>query len=450
MKRNMKQLYQSVVITVLLVGQIVIQSGLPWGGVMAKANPNRTDQPSWEPLAIPFNEDKGYALYTYVLFGKKLNLMGGVEKRTLERYESLLSAIGESNGSDGRNRVLDKKASHIFMMPLSGQMEALKLNTYSDMVSMRYLSLANAMLKDSAPALTHRLTTGEGPFLITVPKPLKDAHELGAIMMFADLSAVNTSDMKRIVNIYRQVPDRGMLAIERIGLFRTELVEMIPVPDQNLIIVAATRGDPGGVERHLWKSLTDMHAEEKGYGMYTYVLFGRRLKSARGINAGTLARYESLLQAIYISTLSADEVKNHEKASTNILLIPVASEVGEPNRNNYNIQVSLKYLSFFSSRIKATAPKVSDRLSEKRAGPFLITTMQPIEDLDNNRLTMLYADLSTTNPAAMEEIVSAYKQKVEKGIGQIDSFRSLRLAILDLILDADDNIKIVQTAIAGQ
>ena len=99
--------------------------------------------------------------------------------------------------------------------------------------------------------------------------------------------------------------------------------------------------------------------------------------------------------------------------------------------------------------MKAISPNISDRLA-RREGPFLVTTPEPLEDMESKRWVMLYADLSTTNAAAMEEIVAAYKQKVEKGIREIERFRSLRLALLDLILDADDNIKIVQEAVAGE
>jgi hypothetical protein len=255
--------------------------------------------------------------------------------------------------------------------------------------------------------------------------------------------------MVEIVEAYGEGLDKGIHTLSAFGVLRSALMDVIPNPDNHLKIVVATRGDSDGVARHLWKPLTAMHAEERGFGMYTYILFGRRLKPKGRLKPETSARYEQLLQAIHQSTLSVTEVDKYNKAETNILLIPLTVEAKEPNRNNYNIVVSLRYLSIFSSKIRAAASKVSERLA-RLEGPFLISTLQPFQDLESKSMVMLYADLSTTNPAAMEEIVAAYKKRVEKGVRQIERFRSLRLALLDLILDSEDNIKIVRAAVAGE
>lgn len=209
------------------------------------------------------------------------------------------------------------------------------------------------------------------------------------------------------------------------------------------------RGDTGGPKQHVWQSLIEMHSEEKGYGMYTYVLFGRKLKRGANISATTLERYERLLQAIHLSTLSKPESGDIEKEETNIFLIPTVAETEEPSRHNYNSIVSLRYLSLSGSLTRKSDSGLADKLIAGE-GPFLISTPQPLGEMQKTEVELLYADLSSTNPAAMDEIVGAYKQRIGKDVQTIERFKSLRLAVLDLILDVDDNIKIVQTAFAGE
>ena len=99
--------------------------------------------------------------------------------------------------------------------------------------------------------------------------------------------------------------------------------------------------------------------------------------------------------------------------------------------------------------VRDVSPGLSARLATGE-GPFLISTPEPVGEIEKERIVLLYAELSSANPAAMDEIVGAYKRRVGKGIRAIERFRSLRLALLDLILDADDNIKIVRTALASE
>ncbi|MGB5620490.1 MAG: hypothetical protein WBM78_26855, partial [Desulfobacterales bacterium] len=55
----------------------------------------------------------------------------------------------------------------------------------------------------------------------------------------------------------------------------------------------------------------------------------------------------------------------------------------------------------------------------------------------------------TTNPAAMAEIVAAYKQRITgSSVNRVESFWPLRLALLNIVLNADDNVKLVKAAMA--
>jgi hypothetical protein len=208
-----------------------------------------------------------------------------------------------------------------------------------------------------------------------------------------------------------------------------------------------TRSTDTGPQKHLWQPLTTVYSEEMGFGMYTYVLFGRKLNPVSMMKPETLDRYERLLEAIHLSTLSRAEGGRLIKADTNLFLIPLVAAVEAPDRHSYNAAISLHYISLCGDMVRDHAPEVSDDLATGE-GPFLISTPAPLAKMGGQSLVMLYADLSTTNAAAMDEIVSAYKRRITRGISDVERFTSLRLALLDIVLDADDHIQIVKSALA--
>ena len=134
----------------------------------------------WKPLTAVFTEEQGYGMYTYVLFGRPARSAGGVEKLTVERYEHLLEAINLLTSATAGDDSVDQTASHVFLIPLMSAGKDPTPQSYNTDVSKRYLSFSSGMFEATAPSLSRRLTAGEGPFLITVPKPLKDAEKQGA------------------------------------------------------------------------------------------------------------------------------------------------------------------------------------------------------------------------------------------------------------------------------
>ncbi len=209
------------------------------------------------------------------------------------------------------------------------------------------------------------------------------------------------------------------------------------------------RGDLAGPNQHVWQPLTEMHSEEPGFGMYTYVLFGRKLKPGARLGGETMKRYERLLQAIHFSTLSVAESEEFDKTEANVFLIPSKAEVEEPTRHNYSTVISLRYLSLSGVMVKETAPELANHLTTGE-GPFLLSTLVPLAEVTKENVVLLFADLSTNNSSAMDEIVAAYKSRISKGVNKVERFRSLRLALLNVILNVDDNVKFVKSALAGE
>lgn len=199
---------------------------------------------------------------------------------------------------------------------------------------------------------------------------------------------------------------------------------------------------------HAWELLTEMDSEKDDFALYTYVLFGRRLDVQARIESGTRERYQSLLDAIVVSTARTSEIDEIPREETNIFYIPALAAGKEPSLKNYDIVLAMRYVRMLSILVRKYNPELSDRLTTN-PGPFLISTLMPIGEIGTDQTDLLYTDLSTTNPAAMAEIVSAYKQRItSSSVNRVESFWPLRLALLNIVLNADDNVKLVKAALA--
>lgn len=197
---------------------------------------------------------------------------------------------------------------------------------------------------------------------------------------------------------------------------------------------------------HLWDQLYEEGEEEKGYGMYTYVLVNR----PSGITSKTPAweRYHSLIDAIKKSTPLADNFNDYPKEDFNLFLIPTISDSATEESADQKLNAILSSRILTGIAIQTDDQSFRQRLNNN-PGPFLVSSLEPISTRESGQVDLLYLDLTSTNPAAMPEVVSAYKQRITSDeIDGVQRFHSIRLALLDLILDTDDHIKIVKTASA--
>lgn len=215
---------------------------------------------------------------------------------------------------------------------------------------------------------------------------------------------------------------------------------------------------------HLWTELYTEGGEDPGYGMYTYVLTNRCISG--GVSNDATARYERLIQEITESTLPVEEKSEFEEENYNLFLIPartagqtysslpdsLVSEYGSDRISkrqiSLNDQLSMRLLNAIA--ITTQDEEFSQQISTS-AGPFLISTVHPISASSSSEglVNLLYVDLSNTNPAAMGEVVSAYKRRISYNeVEGVKRFRSTRLALLNVILNVDDSIKLVKVAAA--
>jgi len=216
------------------------------------------------------------------------------------------------------------------------------------------------------------------------------------------------------------------------------------------VVIGAPAAAPERPKSHVWDGLQKAMQEIPGYGMYTYVLFGRRVERLREAYPELAERYEKILHAITISTPMPHETRPIEE-QTNIFYIPCKEEVegeGKFDLSNYNSALAMQYIDRLAGMMN-NLDALRNRFT-RRPGPFLISTQYPLGALREGDLTLLYADLSDSNPAAMPEIVAAYKSYVcEARTEAVNRFNPLRLTLLNWFLNLDDDIQIVKVAAAA-
>ncbi|MBI4619637.1 MAG: hypothetical protein HY739_05695 [Desulfobacterales bacterium] len=195
---------------------------------------------------------------------------------------------------------------------------------------------------------------------------------------------------------------------------------------------------------HLWDALYGANKEPSGYAMYTYVLINRSKADMAAWN-----RYEKLVESIKLSTSAVGNYSpGFNRSLYNLFLIPHKDKGHQPSESLNDILSK----SILTSIAAASVQKQKLReLINTNPGPFLISAAKPISNEKiNKNIEILYVDLTRTNLDAMPEVVAAYKKRLSSdSIEGLERFNSIRLSLLNFILDADDYISIVKVAYAG-
>jgi hypothetical protein len=177
------------------------------------------------------------------------------------------------------------------------------------------------------------------------------------------------------------------------------------------------------VETHAWEFFTASAAESKGYGAYTYVLFGWRLGGR--LSPQVKERYAALLDAVIVTTKHRTEVSPAiPPAKQNLFCIPgrtpweegleALDEPGDkfPALDNYASSLALSILSGAGSGA-VRSPEILGVIQDS-PGPFLLTTLQPIRQARSGS-PMLFVDLSRFQAATYADILTAYKRALVAG-----------------------------------
>ncbi|GAX60586.1 topoisomerase IA [Candidatus Scalindua japonica] len=217
-------------------------------------------------------------------------------------------------------------------------------------------------------------------------------------------------------------------------------------------------------EFYSWDEITKEDKEDTGYGVYTYVLFGRRVDNPGALDPETRERYLSLLNSVIGSADygGKDGTRRMKKGLSNVFYLPAKiyfKATGlKPKAQYYAREI---YDSNLSTYLLATLRKATENTEIRQQfttgpGPFLISTLQPIgqyhgkefsrNSVNNQKTTsvMLYANLSKTNPDNMKEIVSTYKRYIKEAKDDAEKLKPLQLSLVDLVQNANENLQSVK------
>jgi len=205
-------------------------------------------------------------------------------------------------------------------------------------------------------------------------------------------------------------------------------------------------GETPTIQFHVWDCLTSAYSETLGYGMYTYVFLGLDVEKLNNMPEmkDKRKKYENLLNNITSFPSSTIKYTKAQKEHMNIFYIPAKDKnMKSVSLKSYNSSLARSYITSLCFALQDT-PKLRNRLGNS-PGPFLISTLEPIIINDENPLTqMLYADLTDTNTAIIEEVVKRYKNYLcNNNLKGIDRFNPIIVQLMQTVTNANDNVKII-------
>jgi hypothetical protein len=199
------------------------------------------------------------------------------------------------------------------------------------------------------------------------------------------------------------------------------------------------------ITEHSYIIIKMINEVKKLKNIKTYVLFPNNLTSFIYKDSKEYKRYKRVLQLIQKNpkyTLHEINSKKNAKDINQFILFGKENfiESEKLTLNDYNYKLS--------NKIQTILQKKAKRISFKGEGPFLVTTMNNI--ITDKNITYLYIDLSEFNNSAIDEIINSYKQHlIDKGNSDFTTLEKLKYKILALLTNANDNIHIVKSAVAG-
>lgn len=249
------------------------------------------------------------------------------------------------------------------------------------------------------------------------------ANAGAAQVMAEEVSKITGNDYQRALEGYaqaQQAADSAYLAAYGKPRYAAESTPKMaaPAPAPEPGATAAMMAPNWQIEAHAWEFFTATTNESKGYGAYTYVLFGRRVGSQ--LAPQVKLNYAALLNAIIASTPHISEVSPeipHDKL--NLFCIPGKTAWKEGlaalDESSDKLSALDNYASSLAFSTLSTAGSGAVRSREildviqDSPGPFLLTTLQPLR-LVKSDSPMLFVDLSRFLPETYTDLVTAYKR----------------------------------------
>lgn len=211
-----------------------------------------------------------------------------------------------------------------------------------------------------------------------------------------------------------------------------------------------TKGADGQVPLyHVWGSLTSPGGEDEGYALYTYVILDGDTNTRSEGGRRNQALLDAIVEAAAIpgeAVRSPGEPTVIRRQECNIFYIPLTQkelpQFASPLAL-YNLPLAQQLVAGFVQYMQGDQD-LSQRL--QYSSPFLVSVPVPLTELNSRRTAMLVADLTSTSPKKMRQVVAAFRQpQTANVVDEVDRFRLIRLALFDGVLPLK-YVSIVKTA----
>lgn len=195
-----------------------------------------------------FGDEKNlsYGMYTYVLFGLRVDDLSTTNPDVAERYKELLSAIeGIPTIPEAKKAPnFSPEESNLFCIPSKKKHDGNKftLDDYNSELAKSYIVQLCSIIEDKN--LVQRFNSKPGPFLISTPYPLHESIQAGFPFLYADLSESKTPAIKEIIYAYRNYAITEKIdKVEKFYRLRLILLNWILIAEENLKIAQAAAGE---------------------------------------------------------------------------------------------------------------------------------------------------------------------------------------------------------------
>lgn len=216
------------------------------------------------------------------------------------------------------------------------------------------------------------------------------------------------------------------------------------------------------IKKHVYTLVSSIDDIQKLQNMKTYVLFPDDLSFSAYKNSRKHERYKrvlALIQEVQKYTLGELILDiNLSKSMNQFILFGKKEDEKKLTLNDYDYKLAHQVMDYLIKSNLAKYKYLSHMEEQKYLmeksrefwgeGPFLITTTDNI--VEKKVLTYLYIDLSEFDNSAINEIINSYKERlIDKGNSKFTVLEKLRHRILSLITNANYNVHVVKSVIAG-
>lgn len=197
------------------MANLAVESVESLGRGPASSRGSRVNYHVWDVLKGEDKEKTDYAMYTYVLFGRRVD--DDLDAETRDRYKKLLYEIMKNKTTSVAEGIWAKEESNIFYIPGFGDYDKKRtIENYNSDLAMRYLAALIKLFNDNGQIeLKNRLDMHPGPFLISTLKPLTHISGNKIPILFADISYKNPAIIENIVASYKiRITDKSVAKVE--------------------------------------------------------------------------------------------------------------------------------------------------------------------------------------------------------------------------------------------